>query len=1429
MKLSQFLLGSLVTQKATGEIRWTSDQASLIQDRDGHDTSKWDNVSPGRNRGVTDSSLATPWNTVDGDGNLEITYFNKVGTGHRGNSAEKGQINDALAALTAMTNGCINFKEHIDCDAWMDVNCAPSGNHVEIECAPGGQFDSGCWSELGMIGGRTGLSLESASCSNDDTHCFTRYSGMGRVHQQFLHALGIVGEHQRGDAASHVTVQSTNIDLTAEQIAQRFSPISVDDWVNTGSGFDFCSVTMNGFYDFNKLTFADLTSTWDPSLYSVVRAGDAFSDPIWPNRYRASTTDIIQLMDMYSSYPNCDSSMLDTVLCADGTKVLKSRKCDGALNDCPDGSDESSECIDNPFYQQNYCCADLSLTVSLGFIMPGLTETASFDAPTWNSQYGRPTYQASIVTQMANSYTLLGSQYSHVFLAPVEAQTDPLKCGTSSYITWVLHYGVSDSDVVTCETYFALKNGLSETMYFLDEALDSMSDASYCPLTVAGGHFSNLDVATGSERHLRCGDDDVVVTTQEPGEETTTQEPGEETTVEQNTNPCDSDPCTDPNHECVEDSNADGGFVCNCADGYIEANDVETGESGCANINECNTMVTECESIPNQVCQDNDGSYDCVCDSGYEMDDNDDCVDIDECVTEANTCGQECENTDGGFTCECAMGYEADGNGNCGDIDECADEADNECDAEHPCVNMVGSYTCTCDSGYEWDSGACVDINECERGVCSAASLCENSDGGYSCTCPTGFDDLNGDGEQCEYTNYPQGWNWYPSFDQSHQLWISGNDPDTGFATSYFDVYSSLGDKGLMLLLCEDYFSIPFGVLVPGISYVCDDTVQRLAHQRYSNQNEICCSYKDYVVTCDPGCAHQHFQYVARSASADACTWDNDAIGAYEWTSNDGNKYDTAMCTMDVSADEAAEICASRGARMFNEEVYLFTEESFFAAPALGGCNAVIEMYSKAHGRLYQLSKIDVGYSGRTLTGYRANDALDNWCWFDGTTCHDTQANTPIGVWIEAATAWLPNSGEPDCSIAMIATAVNQALSSEIDALPMTPSSANDCLAFDLATKEMVVVGCDGGLYDTFVCERLQWDCAANGGLGSCSHECDDAGFCSCPAGMFLADFFTCSEEPSMEMIECYETYMVAWFPVADVNYVETLTLNDPTCVDNIQVVGNMYRIEVALDACGTTVEYGMGYSELIFKNTFASDIDMDGIINIQTRVSNTFECHYDAIITVDDVNNAGADGGDPGTVNVEVERSELEKEDVGLLSFTIETFASDAFALELSAGFNSRVGETLHFAVVPQNILSNLVFQTTSCSVLSEDKSVSYQLFENEVADSFVSPMRYRPYYSDGNTMETCAVEEQDKYSYTVFEFLDDTGTGATNGGQQQHIQCSIMVCIKEDDMSSSPCGTNTCSFWDDAGQAGFVAGRRRRSPEGITLDTNTKIIFGA
>ena len=151
----------------------------------------------------------------------------------------------------------------------------------------------------------------------------------------------------------------------------------------------------------------------------------------------------------------------------------------------------------------------------------------------------------------------------------------------------------------------------------------------------------------------------------------------------------------------------------------------------------------------------------------------------------------------------------------------------------------------------------------------------------------------------------------------------------------------------------------------------------------------------------------------------------------------------------------------------------MWTDLSFFVDPILGGCAAVSGQYSKAHGRLYQIPKWDPDFSGKMLTGYRANADGSNWCYFDGQTCHDTETNTAIGVAIDHTIAWLPKDGEPPCSVDFIATAINMALQKPLVNLPLAPAAQDDCIAYDFSTQLMTVVKCDSG-YDAFSCERLQ-------------------------------------------------------------------------------------------------------------------------------------------------------------------------------------------------------------------------------------------------------------------------------------------------------------------------------------------------------------------
>uniref|UniRef100_A0A0L8GBJ0 Mucin-like protein n=1 Tax=Octopus bimaculoides TaxID=37653 RepID=A0A0L8GBJ0_OCTBM len=111
--------------------------------------------------------------------------------------------------------------------------------------------------------------------------------------------------------------------------------------------------------------------------------------------------------------------------------------------------------------------------------------------------------------------------------------------------------------------------------------------------------------------------------------------------------------------------------------------------------NKCETDIDECESASvcsaDEICENQNGTYECKCQSGYKKEENK-CVDIYiEAVIRA-----DCINYAGGYECKCRSGYKKKGN-ICEDVDECANKVDG---CEHTCVNTDGSFQCECFSGY---------------------------------------------------------------------------------------------------------------------------------------------------------------------------------------------------------------------------------------------------------------------------------------------------------------------------------------------------------------------------------------------------------------------------------------------------------------------------------------------------------------------------------------------------------------------------------------------------------------------------------------------------------------------------------------------------------------------------------------------------------
>jgi hypothetical protein len=238
----------------------------------------------------------------------------------------------------------------------------------------------------------------------------------------------------------------------------------------------------------------------------------------------------------------------------------------------------------------------------------------------------------------------------------------------------------------------------------------------------------------------------------------------------------------DANATCAD---TDGSFGCECNAGWEDTPgdpnadppvDAPATGTSCINIDECATNADDCHG--NATCTDNDGGWDCACNTGYEGDgvtctdiaeclvDNGGCgdatyyncinnegapptcVDIDECTIGTAGCAVNatCANTDGGFTCTCNTGYEGAGV-NCTNIDECATN-NGGCHANASCTDNDGGWECACNTGYQGNGVLCMNIDECatDNGGCHANASCTDNDGGWECACNTGY---QGNGVLC--------------------------------------------------------------------------------------------------------------------------------------------------------------------------------------------------------------------------------------------------------------------------------------------------------------------------------------------------------------------------------------------------------------------------------------------------------------------------------------------------------------------------------------------------------------------------------------------------------------------------------------------------------------------------------------------------------
>ncbi|XP_068163310.1 cysteine-rich with EGF-like domain protein 2 [Antennarius striatus] len=186
---------------------------------------------------------------------------------------------------------------------------------------------------------------------------------------------------------------------------------------------------------------------------------------------------------------------------------------------------------------------------------------------------------------------------------------------------------------------------------------------------------------------------------------------------------CDGEGTRGGNGKCSCNHGYEGEFCLDCTDGFFN----EVRNDTFSLCTECHTSCNTCSGATNQECDS--------CKEGWEKDEQEACVDVDECSKETPPCqeGQYCLNTEGSYSCNacdkacssctasgpdgcqvCAGGYE-DTEGTCTDIDECS-QSEPICTEDHQeCYNTKGSFVCLCSTGYELQDGKCVQMLQQEE------------------------------------------------------------------------------------------------------------------------------------------------------------------------------------------------------------------------------------------------------------------------------------------------------------------------------------------------------------------------------------------------------------------------------------------------------------------------------------------------------------------------------------------------------------------------------------------------------------------------------------------------------------------------------------------------------------------------------------------
>ncbi|XP_065196356.1 adhesion G protein-coupled receptor E1-like [Sycon ciliatum] len=173
-----------------------------------------------------------------------------------------------------------------------------------------------------------------------------------------------------------------------------------------------------------------------------------------------------------------------------------------------------------------------------------------------------------------------------------------------------------------------------------------------------------------------------------------------------------ADECLEGTHACHVNAschNTEANYTCSCKPGFTGA-DLE-----CSDIDECRSVNVTCEN--HSTCINSVGSYSCECNAGFitsnsssPTDDDVMCLDNNECITITTTCGfnSKCINSIGSYFCACYAGFVASmpstelGEQDCVNVNECLSQP---CNHGYKCLDTIGSFSCVCNDDTPLSNG----------------------------------------------------------------------------------------------------------------------------------------------------------------------------------------------------------------------------------------------------------------------------------------------------------------------------------------------------------------------------------------------------------------------------------------------------------------------------------------------------------------------------------------------------------------------------------------------------------------------------------------------------------------------------------------------------------------------------------------------------